>query len=267
MLYGSFPISSHVVLKVGNITADALDEVSTQRQMLPPSYNHYERISSHSSNGSQFTDLKILFQPLFGTSFFLDDYLSEEKNLLNSQRIIITSASSKTALGLAFLLSVRKLDQEIIGLTSSSNVTFSEASGYYDRVLSYDHVGILSSIMSTFVADFAGNEAVLSALESTLNLSSICRIGASHGQIPSNSHKTETSFFFVPNHVRKRRDEWGEVTLNRKLLEAMILFLESTECWLQLKRVNGMSDFEELYLKMLNGYVNPDEGNIVYLLY
>jgi hypothetical protein len=56
--------------------------------------------------------------------------------------VILSSASSKTAFGLAFLLAQRK-QVEVVGLTSKSNADFVGKLGCYDRVATYDQIASL----------------------------------------------------------------------------------------------------------------------------
>ena len=58
----------------------------------------------------------------------------DDNDFFGGQNIILTSASSKTAIGLAALLTARKGDRtiNIIGLTSSGNMDFVKGLGYYE---------------------------------------------------------------------------------------------------------------------------------------
>ena len=80
----------------------------------------------------------MLLRPLFATSFLIDDFLADE-GLLEPGTVILASASSKTALATAFLLS-RRRGPEVIGLTSAGNLGFVEGLGVYDRAVTYDQV-------------------------------------------------------------------------------------------------------------------------------
>ena len=65
----------------------------------------------------------MLFRPLFGTSFLIDDFLAEEGFFGAAQRAGSSSASSKTALGTAFMLG-RRDGVEVVGLTSAGRAEF-----------------------------------------------------------------------------------------------------------------------------------------------
>ena len=83
----------------------------------------------------------MLLRPLFFTSFLIDDQLADE-GLATRGPIVISSASSKTAIGAAFLLA-RREGVELIGLTSPRNAEFVEGLGIYGRTVTYDAIDSL----------------------------------------------------------------------------------------------------------------------------
>ena len=82
-------------------------------------------------------NIRALLFPLHITSFCLCDYLQNE-NYLGAEQVIIVSASSKTAIGLAQGLQSEEKKPEIIGLTSKRNSEFVESLNSYDQIYSYD---------------------------------------------------------------------------------------------------------------------------------
>ena len=74
----------------------------------------------------------MLLRPLFFTSFLIDDQLADE-GLTERGPIVISSASSKTAIAAAFLLA-RREGVELVGLTSPRSAEFVEGLGIYGRV-------------------------------------------------------------------------------------------------------------------------------------
>ena len=100
----------------------------------------------------------------------------------DADTIAITSASSKTAIGLAYLLSIHKVHPcHIVGLTSEQNLDFVRSTGVYNRVLAYDDREILTS-RSVILADFSGNSALIRKLEDALGNRAkfFCLIGYTH---------------------------------------------------------------------------------------
>jgi hypothetical protein len=77
---------------------DGIDFLS---QELPLVYNQYVGIVGNPHYKPEDDDKEMVFRPLFLTSFFLDDYLFDN-NFFEAKQIIIASASSKTAVSLAY---------------------------------------------------------------------------------------------------------------------------------------------------------------------
>src|SRR5262249_9062745 len=80
--------------------------------------------------------------------------------LFGARVVLISSASSKTAYGLAFLLAERKRREgvafEVIGLTSGRNRGFVERLGTYDRVGTYEEGPSLPADTPALLADLTG---------------------------------------------------------------------------------------------------------------
>ncbi|MFX6226275.1 DUF2855 family protein, partial [Acinetobacter baumannii] len=79
-------------------------------------------------------------KPLVVTSFLIADFL-EDNGFFGARQVLVSSASSKTSLGLAFCLKrLAAHDIAVVGLTSPGNRTFVEEVGYFDRVVTYDAI-------------------------------------------------------------------------------------------------------------------------------
>jgi NADPH:quinone reductase-like Zn-dependent oxidoreductase len=89
------------------------------------------------------------------TGFLLADFLADE-HLFGARRVVIASASSKTAISLAFLLS-RAGACEVIGLTSQRNAAFVEKLGCYDRVVPYEQIYAIASGDPVVFVDMAND--------------------------------------------------------------------------------------------------------------
>jgi Protein of unknown function (DUF2855) len=76
---------------------------------------------------------------LFMLSFLVDDFLAES-DFFGAQCVMLSSASSKTAIGLAHLLHSLRKNVRVIGLTSAGNAGFVASLGCYDDVVAYDRV-------------------------------------------------------------------------------------------------------------------------------
>ena len=89
-------------------------------------------------------DLTMLYRPLFWTSYWCEDWIHSSNYRSGVSHILISSASSKTAFCLAYLIGKRirrgeiNKDTIIIGLTSKGNVDFTKRLELYHEVLDYD---------------------------------------------------------------------------------------------------------------------------------
>src|SRR5262249_53125430 len=143
-LFGYFPMATHLVIEAGDVTKRGLRDAAPHRQGVAPVYNAYARVGGDPAFAGRQGDYQALLRPLFMLSFLVDDYLSENA-FFGARRVILSSASSKTAIGLAHLLHTQRKDIDVIGLTSAGNLGFVETLGCYDQVVTYDRVTSLPS--------------------------------------------------------------------------------------------------------------------------
>src|SRR5207248_10639790 len=103
-----------------------------------------------------------LLRPLFMLSFLVDDFLAENE-FYGARSVLLSSASSKTAFGLAHLLHTLRKQVRVIGLTSTANTAFVRSLGCYDYVVTYDRVTSLPSGQPVAFVDMAGNSELRAA--------------------------------------------------------------------------------------------------------
>ena len=267
-LYGYFPMSLYLVLRPERVAAGSFLDATPHRAALPPVYNQYARVTSAAGHDSAREGEIAIFRPLFATSFLLDDYLEESK-LFGARAVVLSSASSKTALGLAFLLSEAKRCP-VIGLTSARNRDFVARTGYYAEVLTYDDVARLSADTPTVFIDFAGNGAGVKAVHSHLggSLTQSIGVGLTHweGMTPASDLPGPTPvFFFAPDRAQKRMGDWGGAEFQHRVGEAMRHFLASASTWLRIVEEQGPAALEATYHALVEGRVNPAEGHVLSL--
>ena len=104
-VYGYLPPSTHLVVAPERVARGGFVDGSPHRAELPAVYNEYT--PAPPAPRGEHDDRQVLFSPLFGTSFLIDDFL-DDGGYLDDAQVLISSASSKTALGTAFLLSRRE---------------------------------------------------------------------------------------------------------------------------------------------------------------
>src|SRR3954462_3144870 len=160
-VYGYLPPSSHLLVRPASVNGNGFTDASPHRAALPSAYHRYLASGSDPFYSAGSEDVQMLLRPLFFTSFLIDDQLADE-GLAERGPIVISSASSKTAIAAAFLLA-RRDGVELVGLTSAGNREFVEGLGVYGRTVGYEEIGALGDGPATYV-DIAGDGAVRQAV-------------------------------------------------------------------------------------------------------
>ena len=265
-LYGFWPMSSHALLTIGRTTPATLTEASPHRRELAPVYNSYVRVAADPSMPAGSEPFVSLLRPLFATSFLIDDFLAESA-FFGAGTVLITSASSKTSIGLAHCLRQRGAGRpKVVGLTSPRNAAFVGGLGVYDSVITYDALGALQAPNGAVVVDMAGGEAVLRAIHSALGdaLRYSCRVGFTHWQdmmttipdLPS----VRPVFFFAPDRVKARLADWGPQDFAKRVGAASAAFVADARRWLKVETHRGPEAIVAVYRTVLKGDARPEAG-------
>ena len=155
-------MASHLVIEAADVNKRGLRDGAAHRQGVAPTYNSYRRVSGLPEFEGLKGDYQALLRPLFMLSFLVDDLLAENE-FFGAESVMLSSASSKTAFGLAHLLHARG-KVHVIGLTSPSNVAFVQSLGCYDEVVTYDRVTSLPADVPVAYVDMAGNSPLRETL-------------------------------------------------------------------------------------------------------
>lgn len=266
-LYGYLPMSTHLVVTPSRVDGASFVDAAPHRSSLPPAYNRYQRVAGAAgSDPAREREHAVLF-PLFATSFLIDDWLGGG-GMFGARSVVLASASSKTALGLAFLLSSRD-GVEVVGLTSEGNAEFVRSVGYYDRAVVYDDIKQLPPTPTVFV-DMAGGGHVLAEVHRHLadSLQASCLVGATHWEEsapPEDLPGPTPTFFFAPDRLVKRRGDWGADGLESRMDAAWQKFLGSVDAWLTIDERRGAGAIADTWLEVLEGRAAPNVGYVVSL--
>jgi hypothetical protein len=267
-LYGYLPPSSDLVVAPTDADERGFIDSSPHRASLPPVYNRYLATATDPFYRPETEEMQMLLRPLFFTSFLIDDQL-EDEGLTARGPIVVSSASSKTALAAAFLLAQRE-EVELIALTSARNVEFVEGLGIYGRTVAYDAIESLDPGPATFV-DFAGDGAVRLAVHEHYGdeLVHSMAVGVTHweelragaGELPG----PPPTFFFAPDRVVKRSRDWGRAGLESSVADAWHPFCEWAGGWLEPIHGEGFEAVRGAYLDVLEGRVEPARAHVLTL--
>jgi hypothetical protein len=272
-VYGYLPPSSHLLVEPVSVGEKGFADGSPHRAALPSAYHRYLASDSDPFYRADTEAMQMLLRPLFFTSFLIDDQLADE-GLTERGPIVISSASSKTAIAAAFLLS-RRDGVELVGLTSPRNAEFVDGLGIYGRTATYEDVNSLGSGPATYV-DVAGDGAARQAVHSHFDdeLVHSMAVGASHwqdlgsaslGAGGSDLAGPQPVFFFAPDRVSKRSGDWGPAELERRVAAAWEPFCEWTAGWLEPLRSEGFDGLQGAYREVLEGRVAPNTAHVISL--
>lgn len=281
-VYGYLPMSTHLVVQPDRVTEAQFMDAAPHRRALPTPYQVYGRCARDPLHDPAHEDERALLHPLFFTSWLIDDFLADNA-LFGAKQVVLASASSKTALGLAFLLGRKNgqngdtpyfLEDENRGrprgLTSARNRAFCEQVGYYGQVVTYGAVATLPADVPTVFVDMAGDGKLLHAVHHHFGeqLKHSCIVGATHWEDRATQHQlpgAKPQFFFAPTRVGKRSKDWTYAGLQQRLGEGWRAFLPSVSRWLQVKHGRGPEAVRSIYMEVLEGRSAPATGHILSL--
>jgi hypothetical protein len=198
----------------------------------------------------------MLLWPLFFTGFVLDRFLGANA-LFGARTVVLSSASSKTAISTAHCLAGRD-GITVIGLTSAGNLDLVRSLDSYDRVVAYDEIDTLAVEDAVYV-DFSGNTAVRAAVHHHYgdHLAHSAAVGGTHWDqgSPAEVPGPEPVFFFAPDH-------WGPEA-ERLLPGAWRGFVAGIDDWLRVEHRSGVDAIRSSYLETLDGNADPGVGLVL----
>lgn len=265
-VYGYLPCASHLLVVPDRINEKGFVDAAPHRAMLPSAYQGYRDVATDPVYSADHEAEHIIFFPLFFTSFLIDDFLADEQ-FFGADTIVISSASSKTSIIAAYLLAKRE-GVAIVGLTSAGNREFVEGLGVYDSVELYDDITRLPGERAVYV-DVSGDATVRTDVHAHYGdrLAHSSAVGMTHwtemGQGAGELEGPRPVFFFAPDRIKKRGDDWGTASLDQKVADAWAPFAQWASEWLRVERVSGEDDIQRAYLELLDGKVDPTAGTIV----
>eukprot|EP00300_Choanocystis_sp_HF-7_P030288 c39083_g1_i1.p1 GENE.c39083_g1_i1~~c39083_g1_i1.p1 ORF type:complete len:371 (+),score=73.14 c39083_g1_i1:41-1153(+) len=268
-VYGFLPMSSFVVITPGNVSDRAFVDVAEHRKSLPAVYNNYTILTSDAWYEEQYEDEMIVFRPLFYTGFLLHDFIVSQ-GCFGARRVLITSASSKTSIALAFCLAQSPQAQgyAIVGLTSASNKTFVSSLGLYSQVVTYDELGSIATGEDAVMVDMAGSHNLTMQIHMLLQdkLKHSCAVGITHWETSAQPKAPlpgpKPVFFFAPAqfaNARKNCETRGE-NLEDVVVGVWRRFLESTKSWYRSRRSVGPQQLVNGYGLVARGQLSPAEA-------
>lgn len=281
-VYGYLPMSSHLVVQPGRVDERGWVDIASHRSAMASAYNRYVSTTVDPVYKPHREAEQMILWPLFMTSFMIDDHVAASMadavgNSATSVAgtMIISSASSKTALGTAYLARQRS-DMRVVGLTSVANEDFVRSLGCYHQVITYDRIDeqlaevIAGGADAGAIAyvDIAGNQTVTRAVHTVLGdqLQQSLVVGGTHwdANVENTSDAVmsgpKPEFFFAPTLIAQRTKEWGREVFEARVGSAWETWVEWCGSWMVIDRAEGVDAVMSMYHKLLVGDTDPRHG-------
>ena len=267
-VYGYLPMGTHLDVEPGDISAGQFRDLTAHRQPMSPFYNLYSRLAADPEHVPEREDARMIFGPLFKTGFLIEAMFRRE-GWHGAQSLIMSSASSKTAMALAHCAKASSPGIRRIGLTSAGHVDFVRATGLYDDVLAYGDVTELPKTPSVFV-DFAGNSAVLTTVHTHLGaeLAYSCLVGATHIEARGAGDGTPLPgpapiLFFAPDHATATVKDLGGKGFALAVAASWGGFVAATDGFVTVDHREGLAAAADAFLTTVKGAADPAVGIVV----
>ena len=267
--YGWYPMARYVDMTV-TPTADGLRDDGLHRTAHAPVYRAYvatDRDTFYQS-GADAEDRHALLRGLFITGWLAEDFFADN-GWFDARRVLVLSASSKTAIGFAHCADARE-GIEVIGVTSSRNHAFTHGLGCYDEVVTYDDISTIPASMPIVSIDMSGSGPVLAAVHTHFGdqLRHSMAIGRSHHDAPPRAAGLagpQPAFFFAPTQVKKRVQDWGPHGYQQRVNAGLQGFIGWSRDWLKVQHSMGAVAAAATWREVHAGRVAPDVGHVVSL--
>lgn len=263
-LYGYWPMADHLVIEPARVTETSLFDGAAHRADLPPVYNRYARLNADPGYDSAMDDARMVLWPLYATSYCLYDFLLDN-DWYGAEQVVIPSASSKTAIGLAYALAADDAAPAAVGVTSGKNKAMVEALGLYASVVTYEEIEAGVADKPTVIVDMSGSGAVLGRLHKHLgdNMKFTSNVGVTHyddaGMGPD-FIRDRSAMFFAPGHIQKRGKDWGKGEFDRRAAAFWADAAVKSEGWLTIQRGDGADAVASAWAEVLAGKTGADKS-------
>jgi Protein of unknown function (DUF2855) len=267
-VYGYLPMATHLTVVADKVSPGSFSDAAAHRQPMSPVYNQYTRLSVDPDHDPAREGERMVYGGLFMTGYLIETMMRGE-GWFGAEVLICTSASSKTAMGLASVAREKSPQIRRIGLTSAGNAEFVRGTGFYDDVVTYDDIANLPQVPSV-VVDFAGNAAVVRAVHTELgeNLRYSSMVGATHvgagfGGTGDPLPGPAPVMFFAPDYAMAAIKEHGPKAHGEALASSRSKFLEAAGRAVRIDERSGLQAALDAFVATVGGKAHPSLGIVI----
>lgn len=268
-VYGYLPFGTRLIVEPGGVGGHGFTDTAEHRRELPAVYNSYRRVDADPVYDPGAEDVQAVFFPLFATSFMLQDFLADNGDF-GAEQVVLSSASSKTAIGAALCVARRDgPTPRLIGLTSPGNAGFVDGLRCYDTVAAYDELEALPERPTVYL-DLAGDGDLRARVHRHFGdrLRHSSAVGLAHWEStpPSAGLPGPTpTFFFAPSQIAKRTAEWGPAGYQQRLTAAWRDMVAGVRERFTFVTVDGLEAGVGVFDGLLEGTSRPEQAYVVAL--
>jgi len=267
-LYGLLPPCQYKLQQVGGIIPASRGEpaiIELAMEGVPFNLRRFQEMQVVEDNGdTEFEDWKIALKEIYTMAFYMDENLLVDTGMINS--VIISCASSKTAMALAFCLRMREM-RFVHALTSPENYEFVKSTDLYHEVYTYDQVDSMPNNHTIVYMDFKCDGALRQAITLRMgtNLMYNMVVGPAVFQKRMKDQvfeKRAREMLFDESTWRERRRMVAEVTKtgrNEKLKASFKPFVDKMKKFIKLRHFSGKEAITKMYAKIYENKAPPDE--------
>merc|ERR1712217_453860 len=273
-LYGIVPPCKYKLQQVGGVIPAGKNgepaKVEISMEGLPYNlrrFSELEVVEDVADVDPDWDDWKMVMKEIYTMAFYVDENLLVDTGMINS--VIISCASSKTALALAYCLRMREM-RYVVGLTSKEHIDFVKSTDLYHDVFTYDEVDPLPNNHTNVYMDFKcdGELRQKITLRMSTNLMYNMVLGPAVFQKKMKDQlfeKRAREMLFDESSWRERRRMVAEVTKtgrNEKLRYSQKAFIERIKKYIKLRHMGGPEAFKQIYDGVYSNTVPPNEAYV-----
>ncbi len=248
---GFVPMADHMFFHAKR-TATGLRDTSSERKGMLPLYQDMRSLSTDPTWREDLLDTNLVLRPAYPPAALLDDQLRRT----GVGAVVVTSATSKTALSTARLLTERGV--RTTGLTSGRHVDAAVSTGAYTTVSTYDAVETLP-VEPTVLLDVAGDPETARAVRARFgdDLLRDVFIGGTHHEVasadPPAASTPEREMFNTGGREAELADSWGEQEVLRLETVARDRLVPWAATWLLPRAVHGVHEIAAEWHRLVRG--------------
>jgi uncharacterized protein DUF2855 len=261
--FGYLPMSTHHVVAPEPV-GEGFADTTAQRDFLHPWYRTYER----AEEPAPLDDRWALLHPVYPAAFNLAGFL-ERQAALGARSVLITSASSKVAIGMVEELSALRVPLQTVGLTADRHTPFVQSLKLYDTVVPYGALASLTAAAPTLFVDLTGDPLLRIAVceRFTSELCQTVLVGFTHSAAtvlpPAGLAGPEPQVFFTPAIEAETIAAEGTAGYHARYARSERRFLEYTQSWLNVHSGRGPEAIVDSFHSLLAGELPPDVSSVL----